>query len=286
MLALEGDPRTDSLRLPPGHYFGVALRQVEENGLTVTLTRYPVLGSQPWHTHENPTFFLMIRGDFLDHSLRNETHIEPLSLVFHPTDEVHRSETGASGAIGLNIETSPEWLASHDLSSRKLGPYALLANPRSRMAALRLLVHAFGPHQVGPSQLEADALEVISLLNSVRGLSHDKHDKPAPSWLPRVEAYLRDSLDEAGGLRDAARKACVHPVYLARVFRQHYGCSVGEYIRRMRVLHAASYALQSHGSLADAAHEARFADQSHFSRVFMRETGLSPKVLLRVRAAL
>ena len=68
----------------------------------------------------------------------------------------------------------------------------------------------------------------------------------------------------------------MHPVHLARVFRRHHGCSMGEYARRLRVERAAE-ALTSTGlPIGRIAHRTGFADHSHLSRTFRRMTGESP----------
>jgi AraC-like DNA-binding protein len=54
----------------------------------------------------------------------------------------------------------------------------------------------------------------------------------------------------------------------------------------MRLLRAADHTLQSESSLCAAALEAGFADQAHFTRLFRREIGLSPRALLRLRASI
>jgi len=283
MLALDGDAGTDVYRLVARQFFGTSLRHVERDGASLSLTRYPAETRQPWHTHENATLFLLIRGDFTDRSWTSETAMDSLSIVYHPTDEPHQSEAGMEGAVGLNIDLSPSWIRRRGFGPSDLGSYAVMTHSTARLAGLKLLVHAFSPSAAANDELERDLEALIGELRSAR---RSLSDKPAPSWLPAVESWLTQSLDDATGLRDAARAACVHPVYLARVFRAHYGCSVGEFIRRQRIIRAASYALQTDANLADAAHEARFADQSHFTRLFTRAMGVSPKVLLRIRASL
>lgn len=67
-----------------------------------------------------------------------------------------------------------------------------------------------------------------------------------------------------------------HPAHLARVFRKHYRCSVGQYVRRMRVDLAARQLAGSRCSIAEIAAQLGFADQSHFSRVFVKLIGLTP----------
>jgi AraC-like DNA-binding protein len=269
------------MNLPSGQFFGAPLRSVEVNGLRLTLSRYRAGQSQPWHTHEFPTLFFPLQSRLRDRRRQEDCVLEPMTLVYHPTEEIHRSECGTDGTTGLNIEPSAQWLSRYALTPEDLGAYRVLPSPAVRLRALRLLTAAFFQPETETSLLEADALEILSALTPQRfGTS----ERSCPDWLRRVEAFLRDSEAERVSLREAARETDIHPVYLARVFRAHYGCSVGDYLRRLRLLRASVHALQPDGSLGEAAHEANFADQSHFTREFVRETGLRPSLLLKIRA--
>ena len=79
-------------------------------------------------------------------------------------------------------------------------------------------------------------------------------------------------------LTGLARTVGVHPVHLARSFRHVHACSVGEYLRRMRVGFAERELASSDAPLSDVALRAGFCDQSHFSRTFKRLTGSTPAV--------
>jgi AraC family transcriptional regulator len=63
---------------------------------------------------------------------------------------------------------------------------------------------------------------------------------------------------------------------LARGFHEHYGSSIGEYVRNARLDWAAARLVQTEAPLAALALEAGFADESHFTRSFKRRTGLPP----------
>ena len=78
-----------------------------------------------------------------------------------------------------------------------------------------------------------------------------------------------------------AQAVGVHPVTLARGFRRTYGCSVGEYLRHLRIVEAARQLHDTDLPLASIATSAGFADQSHFSNVFKQQTGLSPSAFRR-----
>ncbi len=68
----------------------------------------------------------------------------------------------------------------------------------------------------------------------------------------------------------------MHPVYLAREFRKHFRCTVGQYQRRLRIESACLEISRSDTPLAEVAAAVGFYDQSHFSRTFKRITGLTP----------
>jgi AraC family transcriptional regulator len=73
-----------------------------------------------------------------------------------------------------------------------------------------------------------------------------------------------------------AAAAGIHPVHLARVFRRHCGYTLGDYVRKLRVDFAARQLLATDEPLAGIAFAAGFSDQSHFTKVFKRQTGMTP----------
>jgi AraC family transcriptional regulator len=60
------------------------------------------------------------------------------------------------------------------------------------------------------------------------------------------------------------------------VFRQQYGCTVGDYVRKLRLDFASRQLATSSASLAAIALAAGFADQSHFTKAFRRASGMTP----------
>jgi AraC-like DNA-binding protein len=97
-----------------------------------------------------------------------------------------------------------------------------------------------------------------------------------PKWLKQVEEILQARFPEQLTLVEIARSVKIHPTHLARVFHHHYGCTVGEYLRKLRIEHACSQLAATEAPLVEIALEAGFYDQSHFSRSFKRSTGLTP----------
>jgi AraC family transcriptional regulator len=130
-----------------------------------------------------------------------------------------------------------------------------------------------------PLAIEALALEMaVETGRRVQRLdpSSGGGGKEPPPWLAQVTDLLHDRMAEPLSLADIAGSVGVHPVHLARVFRRHHRCTVGEYVRGLRVGLACRRLTHSSASLSEIALAAGFPDQSHFSRVFKRVTGLTP----------
>jgi AraC-like DNA-binding protein len=109
-----------------------------------------------------------------------------------------------------------------------------------------------------------------------------------PKWLSTLLDYLDDTFEQEWTLTNIAAEMGVHPVYLCRTFSEHFDCTLGEYIRKLRVLRGRQLLAIDDGTLAEIALQSGFADQSHFTRVFKKHFGLTPsdcrrRSLLRVR---
>jgi len=267
------------MRLRPGEYFGKTVWERRTNGLLLTLSVYEPERTMPWHCHANPTFIVLLAGEYRDHSRHGGFDQPAFSLIYHPTTNAHAGELGPRGMRGLNIEYEPRWLERHGLHESDLGNYRPLDSARARMAALRLLTTAFQSGDPVEADLETQGLELLAPLVTQPAWPAGEAARP---WLQRAEDFLRARFREAISLRDLAQEAGVHPVYLARVFRRQHGCSVSEYLRALRLAEAGRLVLEG-ACLAQAACAAGFSDQPHFSRSFARELGCTPKTLWPVR---
>jgi AraC family transcriptional regulator len=87
---------------------------------------------------------------------------------------------------------------------------------------------------------------------------------------------LQDRFAEPLTLAEIADEVDLHVCHVAREFRRRYGLTIGAYLRRVRTAHAARRLAQSEDAIADVAHEAGFADQSHLGRVFKESMGMTP----------
>jgi AraC family transcriptional regulator len=94
---------------------------------------------------------------------------------------------------------------------------------------------------------------------------------------------VHDGFTERWSLAELAAAASVSADHLARAFRRHQGCTVGEYVRRLRVELACRLLAESEEPLAQVALAAGFSDQSHFTKVFRRRMGTTPAAFRKLQ---
>ena len=106
--------------------------------------------------------------------------------------------------------------------------------------------------------------------------SSKQSEQGVPAWLDEVRQKLASRIAETPPLAELAASAGVHPVHLAREFRRHFRCTIGDFVRRVRVEFACREIAETDAPLSEVALAAGFYDQSHFSNVFRQFTGMTP----------
>lgn len=89
--------------------------------------------------------------------------------------------------------------------------------------------------------------------------------------------YIRQNYDRKLSLDDIAQHVYLSRSYLSSLFREEAGQTLFSYINQVRVEKSKLFLMDSSVSLAEAAALCGFEDQSYFTKVFRKITGLSPK---------
>jgi len=269
-LAITKDEMTP--KLPSGHFLGQTLKACDLLGFRLTEAIYFPGQKLPKHSHELAKYCFVLAGGFSETIEKYERARQPLSLSFQPADTAHEETHDAQGHHFL-IEVGAHWLdRAREYSAVLDRPVDLTGGMAIRLAT-RLYDEFRYMDALSPLAIEGLILELLAetsrrVLNSI--------DRRPPRWLEQVTGMLRDSFAENPTLSDLAAPAGVHAVHLARVFRRFHGCTVGDYVRQLRIEYASQRLSTTDDSLVEIALAAGFSDQSHFSRVFKRHTGILP----------
>lgn len=125
-------------------------------------------------------------------------------------------------------------------------------------------------------------------------LAVDSHSGPLPHrsrgglarWqISRVDEYINEHVDHCIRTTELASLLSLSTSHFSHAFKQTTGMTPLMYVTAARVEAARQYMLCSANSLSDIALSHGFYDQSHFCRVFRRETGLSPQTWRKLHAA-
>ena len=91
----------------------------------------------------------------------------------------------------------------------------------------------------------------------------------------RVDNYIRSNYMHPIRVEQIAAELSLDRRYLSRIFKAKMGCSIQEYLIRVRLEEAERLLLQGY-SVKEAAHLAGYEDVSNFSKMFKKRTGKTP----------
>jgi AraC-like DNA-binding protein len=107
----------------------------------------------------------------------------------------------------------------------------------------------------------------------------ESKSKKAPEWAKELKEMIQDQLDTnmALSLQQVSDELEINPTYLSREFSKYFeNLSFGEYIRKLRIEKAMHLMGSTDYSLTEIAYLTGFSDQSHFTRIFKKQTGQTP----------
>jgi AraC family transcriptional regulator len=102
----------------------------------------------------------------------------------------------------------------------------------------------------------------------------------------RVLELMDTRLDSNLSIDFLAREVGLSPAHFARGFKETMGIAPHRYLLQLRLERGRHLLENVDASLADVAQRSGFADQAHFTRLFKREYGVTPGIVLRSRRRL
>jgi len=263
---------------PPG-LGSFHIRTRDTSGLYLTETIHPPGYAIPAHIHRMVSLYLLLSGGATEQFGPERAEHTAGELVFAPAGQEHSDVIHGCGAHCLIIELQPQ-LLGRVLEFGELPKAPVSFRNHAAHLAYRMYAEFCFPDPLSSLILEGLALEMLVEVCRAGSGPH----APCPRLgVQRVREFLDTHYAEPLPLARIAQIADLHPVYLARMFRQRYACSVGEYVRWRRVEAARTQLSSGTKSLAQIATESGFCDQAHFTRTFRRLTGITPAVYRALR---
>jgi AraC family transcriptional regulator len=260
-------------RIARGQYFGGTLQSSREHsGIVLSEVEYDTVRKCATHTHGRAFFALLLRGQYSETLPRSSLIYKRFDLAFHPEATKHADEVRAVGTRFFLIELEKCWVDRLREYSPRTSLEPQICDHLGSMLATRL----YGEHRQhglsSPLTIEGIILEMLSrLVPNPAATGRQK-----PRWLRSVLDLLEGEYRRNLTVAEIARKVDLHPVYLSRAFREFCGQSPGQYLNRVRVRYAQEKLANPEIPISEIALLAGFFDQSHFTRVFKQQTGITP----------
>lgn len=254
--------------------WGRILRRQEIAGSVLSETAYIPHFSVPRHVHEQDGYFcLILQGGYSEYSRYQNREFGPATLLYHSPGETHSDKFRSEETRLFCL-----WMSQERL--RGVRDHATAGNNSDHFTHGRALHLAFRMYQefrsldeLSPLVIEGLTLELLAETFRTNQREVKYFDQP---WLKRAQDLIQARFNDTFVVSEIAGLVGVHPVHLTRVFRRSFGCTVGEYVRRLRVDFACRELSKSRKPLAEIATTAGFCDQAHFSRTLKRFTGMTP----------
>ena len=262
------------MNLSSARLYGNVLSNASVAGLTLSETSYASNLKLPKHSHEEAYFCFVLEGGFTEVYGRRSRSCRPSTLVFHPAGEKH-SDFFRTVSRCFNLQMKAEWLDPVSRETKVLTSSADFRGGSLSQLAWRLFREFRNSDVFSRLIIEALALEILA--EASRHSAEKVAQTAPPRWLEQARELLHEQFCERLSQAEIAELVGVHSVHLAREFRRFYRCTIGEYVRRLRVEFACrQLASASDVSLSEIALAAGFFDQSHFARTFKSLIGTTP----------
>jgi len=258
-----------------------------------------------WHSNEFG-HLECLKANYITHSFAPHTHdgfaigvIERGEEVFKYRGSIHRAGKGQiillnpaevhdGSGVGKDgwafsifyvdpkilLRTARE-LTGHHAAEIPFFNEPVIDDMQTSQKLLRL--HRTLKKSVSALERESAILETFTNLlkrHSPDGFSNKKLTNE-PRVVSRVKSYLEENYADNVSLAEISRFAFMSQYHLIRVFKKSTGMSPYSYLEQIRIKRAKEL-LRQGMSIAEAALELNFTDQSHFTKTFKRFTGTTP----------
>lgn len=121
-------------------------------------------------------------------------------------------------------------------------------------------------------------IELLHILNKCN--KNNLPSEPNKKFIKNIILYINDNLTSELTLEKIAEQFYIDKSYLCRIFKKNTGYTVNKYITHKRIMLVRELC-SANMSLAEACIEAGFGSYSNFYKMYVNETGKSPKQELK-----
>jgi len=217
-------------QLPTGLHGSIS-RHRHAGALTLSEATYPAGLTLPQHAHEHGYFCLVLRGGYTEACRSRTLHCKPMTVLHRAPGEPHADRFHDTGGQCAVVEIPTTWIdrVCQGPLTPETAEYQGGALPG---LALRLYEEFRNWDDASGLAIQGLVLEMLAVACRSRDPADERAAAP---WLKRCCEILHARFRERIFLDEIAREVNIHPSHLARAFRRQHRCTIGEYVRRLRI---------------------------------------------------
>ncbi len=269
----------------------------------VVVARQRVCQSQPEHQHEFIELVYLFSGDGIHGIGNREYRVKRGALLFINPLQTHYFRAEEEMEF-YNIYLDPAWLSERLISPENAYELLTLAgytefqqaidrenplvcfNKAERARIERLILDMEQEQQEAQIGGEAVQRAQTHLLLALifRKMAEKQEEVHSPLTAEFLE-LIRKRCGERLSLQQLSHSCFYNPSYFSRLFKEHYGMTLREFVKKSRIERARQLLEKSELPIEEIVSQCGFGSRSVFYKQFRAELGISPGEWRKVKKA-
>lgn len=262
------------------------------NGRTVGVSRQLHRKPEPLHAHEFIEVVYILSGKAIQHVDAECYAVERGDIVFINYGSLHAFEPLEELEL-VNIYFMPELLGDAIITPENAlallsltafdemrrdksgGKLSFFGEERRALETIVLaMLREYTEQRPGAERVIENYLGILFTV-MLRKTAMDGSATEADVWSTLTD-YIDENLHERLTLSSLAQRCFYNPSYFSRVFKQHFGVSLSDYLRTRRIGQAMRLLVETDATVDEIVAQTGYADRSTFYHAFSKQTGTSP----------
>ncbi|WP_020619817.1 helix-turn-helix transcriptional regulator [Paenibacillus daejeonensis] len=219
--------------------------------------------ANPFIPFHSLTFVLEGEANFLVHE--EEIRVQAGDILYIPAGSDRWATTSGMRCAAMNFDLAD--------GQRLPLPARILGREMEEFETLCREINYEWLQRRSGYQLKCQALFAL-LLHKL--IYEEEANRPGNLHVERMKRHIAEHYEGVITVRVLAELVGLHPVYCGALFKQTEGCTIAEYIHRVRLNKAAALLVSGEYTVGEAAERAGFSDPYYFSTRFKRHMGVTP----------
>lgn len=179
-----------------------------------------------------------------------------------------------------------DWMVRHDpedLDSMRLKALEIVLRSEHDAFTAGSVNYAFDYRKDYLLQVNAltNAQEIrnwfLDNMTSIAAAIHNRGEEEDESTVSRACKYIQENFRKELSLDEVSKEVNVSPYYFSKLFKEEVGENFIDYLTAMRINNAKELLRRPVLSIREAGLQSGYADPNYFSRIFKKQTGMTPR---------